>query len=232
MIKIRRSEERGYANHGWLESRHSFSFANYYDPENMGFRSLRVINEDWIGPQGGFGTHPHRDMEIITYVVSGQLEHHDSMGNGSVLRSGDVQRMTAGSGVQHSEVNPSADESLHLLQIWIVPQELGLAPGYEETNLSDDDKRGRLSPVVTGGDEGGMLIHQDVSLLASVLVPGEPVVRDLASGRHAWVQVVRGSVTVNGAELGAGDAVAVSEEKSLTIAAISGEAEVLVFDLA
>ena len=232
MIRVRTSQERGHANHGWLDSRHSFSFGGYYDPENMGFRSLRVINEDWIAPRGGFGTHPHRDMEIVTYVVSGQLEHRDSTGNGSVLRSGDVQRMTAGRGIEHSEVNPSAEETLHLLQIWIEPQETGLEPGYEETHISKDQKRGRLVPVVSGADEEGMKIHQDASLLASVLTPGEPVVRSLDSERHAWVQVIRGAVTVNGTELEAGDAAAISDESALRLEAIGEEAEVLVFDLA
>ncbi len=236
MIEIRRSEERGHASHGWLESKHSFSFANYHDPENMGFRALRVINEDWIDPTMGFGTHPHSDMEIVTYVVSGALGHRDSMGNGSVLRAGDVQRMTAGRGIRHSEVNPSHDETLHLLQIWILPEKTGLDPSYEERNVSCEEKSGRLAVMVSGSDEGGMTIHQDVTLLAGVLKGGQSVERRLESGRHAWVQVVGGALSVNGERLEAGDAAAISEERVVQIEGLDAEtdggSEVLLFDLA
>jgi len=231
MMRVRRSNERGRANHGWLDSRHTFSFADYYDPENMGFRALRVINEDRVRAGAGFGTHSHRDMEIVSYVLSGSLAHKDSMGNGSVLRAGDVQRMTAGTGVHHSEMNPSPDEPVHFLQIWILPERRGLEPGYEETHVSDDGKRGRLRLVASGTPTDGALeIHQDVDLYATILEPGGGAKLDLREGRHAWVHVVRGDVSVNGIDLHEGDGAAISEERAVEMKA-NRESELLVFDL-
>jgi redox-sensitive bicupin YhaK (pirin superfamily) len=231
MIQIRRSKERGKADLGWLDSRHTFSFGEYYDPEHMGFRNLRVINEDRVRPGAGFGTHGHRDMEIVSYVLSGSLAHKDSMGNGSVLTEGDVQRMTAGTGVQHSEMNPSLDDPAHFLQIWIVPEREGLEPGYEETNFSTDDKRGHLRLIASGSsDNGAIKIHQDVDIYATVLDPGRSASLALRPGRHAWVQVIRGEVSVNGQELATGDAAALSEERAVELTAKS-DAEILLFDL-
>ncbi len=232
MIQIRRSDERGQADHGWLDSRHTFSFAEYHDPDHMGFRSLRVINEDRVRPGAGFGTHSHRDMEIVSYVLSGSLAHKDNTGNGSVLTPGDVQRMTAGTGVQHSEMNPSLEDPVHFLQIWIVPERQGLEPGYEEANLSDDDKRGRLRLIGSGKANDGVLkIHQDVDLYATVLEPGQSVRLDLRPGRHAWAQVIRGDVSLNGRDLHEGDGAAVSEETTVELTART-ETEFLIFDLA
>ncbi len=232
MIQIRRSDERGQADHGWLDSRHTFSFAEYHDPDHIGFRSLRVINEDRVRPGAGFGTHSHRDMEIVTYVLSGSLAHKDSMGNGSVLTPGDVQRMTAGTGVQHSEMNPSLEDPVHFLQIWIEPERQGLEPGYEEANLSDDDKRGRLRLIGSGKANDGVLkIHQDVDLYATVLEPGQSVRLDLRPGRHAWAQVIRGDLSLNGRDLHEGDGAAVSEETTVELTART-ETEFLIFDLA
>ena len=232
MIQIRRSDERGQADHGWLDSRHTFSFAEYHDPDHIGFRSLRVINEDRVRPGAGFGTHSHRDMEIVTYVLSGSLAHKDSMGNGSVLTPGHVQRMTAGTGVQHSEMNPSLEDPVHFLQIWIVPERQGLEPGYEEANLSDDDKRDRLRLIGSGkANDGALKIHQDVDLYATVLEPGQSVRLDLRPGRHAWAQVIRGDVSLNGRDLHEGDGAAVSEETTVELTART-ETEVLLFDLA
>jgi redox-sensitive bicupin YhaK (pirin superfamily) len=231
MIRIRRSDDRGKADFGWLDSRHTFSFGEYYDPEHMGFRSLRVINEDRVRPGAGFGTHGHRDMEIVSYVLSGNLAHKDSMGNGSVLTAGDVQRMTAGTGVRHSEMNPSLVEPVHFLQIWIAPERTGLAPSYEEANYSDDEKRGELRLIASGkSDNGALKIHQDVDVYATVLEPGEEARLDLAPGRHAWVQVLRGQASLNGHDLGAGDGAALSEERTIALAA-NTETEILVFDL-
>lgn len=232
MIKLRRSAERGHANHGWLDTRHTFSFAQYHDPQQMGFRDLRVINEDWVEPGRGFGTHPHENMEILTYVLEGAVEHRDSLGTGSVIRPGDVQRMTAGTGVTHSEQNPSDDEPLHLMQIWILPEQSGLEPGYEQKAFSADEKRGRLRLVASrDGREGSLTIHQDVDLYVGLLAPGDEVQLDLRAGRHAWVQVARGSLQLGDELLEAGDGAAVSE---LDVLALRGreEAEVLVFDLA
>lgn len=232
MIQIRRSEERGHVQHGWLEARHSFSFGEYHDPEHMGFRSLRVINEDRVQPDNGFGTHPHRNMEIITYVLAGSLAHRDSMGNESVLGPGDIQRMSAGSGVRHSEMNPSPDEPVHLLQIWIEPEVTGLEPSYEEMHMGVEDKRGRLAPVVApDGSNGALRIHQDAHLYATVLESGEEVAHTLAAGRHAWIQVVEGTLQVNGQELRGGDAAAVSDEDKIVLTARS-RVEALLFDLA
>lgn len=232
MVQIRRSDERGKADFGWLESRHTFSFGEYMDPDHMGFRNLRVINEDRVRPGAGFGTHGHRDMEILSFVLSGSLAHKDSMGNGSVLTEGDVQRMTAGTGVQHSEMNPSLEEPVHFLQIWILPERHGLEPGYEEANFADDDKRGGLRLVASGNaNNGAVKIHQDVDLYATVLEPGEKTRLDLRPGRHAWIQMLRGNAALNGQELDVGDGAALSDESALVLTART-DTEVLVFDLA
>ncbi len=232
MITLRPAGERGHADHGWLDTWHTFSFAGYRDPRHMGFRSLRVINDDVVAAGAGFGTHPHDNMEIVTYVLEGALEHKDSLGTGSVLRPGDVQRMSAGTGVTHSEFNHSADEPLRLLQIWIRPAERGIAPGYEEKTFTEADKRGRLRLIVApDGREGSLRIHQDVAVYASILEAGESVTHALAPGRHAWVQVASGSVTLGGVRLGQGDGAAVSDEAELVFAA-TVRAEFLVFDLA
>lgn len=231
MIRIRRSDARGRADFGWLDSRHTFSFGGYHDPEHMGFRHLRVINEDRVRPGAGFGTHGHKDMEIVSYVVSGSLAHEDSMGNGSVLTAGDVQRMTAGTGVQHSEMNPSLDAPVHFLQIWIVPERKGLEPSYQEANFSEEDKRGGLRLIASGNAGDGVLeIHQDVEVYATVLESGREASLDLRPGRHAWVQVVRGGVSLNGRELAAGDGAALSEVRAVSLAA-RNETEILLFDL-
>lgn len=232
MLTLRRSAERGHANHGWLDSFHTFSFANYYDPSHMGFGALRVINDDRIAAGRGFGTHGHRDMEIITYVLDGAIAHKDSMGSGSTIQPGNVQRMSAGRGVMHSEFNPRADKETHMLQIWIEPNVTGIAPEYEEKAFTDVQKRGRLQALVSGdGIDGSMTIHQDVRLYAGLFDGDESATLELAPGRRAWVHVARGSLTVNGVALAAGDAVAISDE---TRVALSGgdNAEVLVFDLA
>jgi len=233
MITIRRSEERGGGRHGWLDTRHTFSFADYHDPRHMGFRSLRVINEDRVESAAGFPTHPHRDMEILTYVLEGALEHRDSMGNGSVIRPGDVQRMSAGTGVTHSERNPSKTDPVHLLQIWILPERQGLPPGYEQKAFPESEKRGRLRLVASrDGRDGSVTIHQDVDLYAAILARGETVRHALRPGRHAWVQVAAGEVTLNGEWLEAGDGAAVSDEQTIEIASEERGAEVLLFDLA
>ncbi|MDQ3906898.1 MAG: pirin family protein, partial [Acidobacteriota bacterium] len=220
MIYVRKSSERGHFDHGWLNTYHTFSFDQYYDPRFMGFRSLRVINEDTVAPGRGFPTHGHRDMEIITYILEGALAHRDSMGNGSTIRPGDVQRMSAGTGVRHSEANPSDAERVHLLQIWIVPAEQGIAPSYEQTSFTEDERRGRLKLVASpDGREGSVTIHQDASLYASLLGESHTVEHELADGRGAWVQVARGAVEVNGQRLEQGDGAAASEEERLTITA-------------
>jgi redox-sensitive bicupin YhaK (pirin superfamily) len=232
MMQIRTAAERGHADHGWLDTHHTFSFADYYDPKHMGFRSLRVINDDRVSAGRGFGTHPHRDMEIISYVLEGAMEHKDSMGNGSVIRPGDVQRMTAGTGVTHSEKNASAAEAVHFLQIWIVPDTQRLTPGYEQTHFSVDDKRGRLRLVASrDGRDGSVTVHQDVALYAGVFEAGERARHEIAAGRHVWVHVARGRAKVNGATLSAGDGAALSDESGVDVEGIAG-AEVLVFDLA
>jgi redox-sensitive bicupin YhaK (pirin superfamily) len=231
MIRIRPSRERGRFNHGWLDTRHTFSFAEYTDPKHMGFRSLRVINEDIVKAGKGFGTHPHRDMEIITYVLEGSVQHKDSMGNGSVIRPGDVQRMSAGTGVTHSEFNPSDQEDLHLLQIWILPETRGIKPDYEQKMFKKEDKLNRLRLVASGRPkEGAVKVHQDVDLYAAVLEKGAQVSHTLNDGRHAWLQVARGSVSLNGHTLGPGDGAALSDERSLSVTA-EKEAEVLLFDM-
>lgn len=230
MINIRKSNERGHANHGWLDSHHSFSFASYYDPKHMGFRSLRVINDDRVSPGRGFGSHPHRDMEILTYVLSGALAHKDSMGNVETLRANELQRISAGTGIVHSEYNASSSEPVHFLQIWIEPGKAGLTPSYEQVTLNEDEKRGKL--LLVAAPEGGKLkIHQDARVLVGAASPGEPLNYDLAQGRSAWVHVVHGNATVNGKEVSEGDAAAVTGETALSIDAQSA-AEVLVFDLA
>lgn len=232
MIKIRKAEERGHFNHGWLDTYHTFSFDNYYDPEHMGFGHLRVINEDRVKPGAGFATHGHRDMEIITYVLEGALEHKDSMGNGSVIHPGDVQRMSAGTGVTHSESNPSRDEPLHLMQIWILPERKGLTPGYEQKYFAPEEKRGRLRLVASrDGQEGSVTIHQDARVFAGALAPGEEILHTLSASRRAWIQVVRGRLRLNGNLLEQGDGAAVADEKSLRITG-EDEGEALLFDLA
>lgn len=231
MIKIRRSEERGHANHGWLDTRFTFSFSSYHDPEHMGFRSLRVINEDFIDAGQGFGAHPHSDMEIVSYVVSGKLAHKDSGGNSGTLERGHIQAMSAGTGVVHSEFNGSSTDKVHLLQIWIVPAERGVEPRYADAVFPDDEKRGRLRRIVSpDGADGSLPIHQDATIYASLLEAGSEVSHSLEAGRHAWVQVVDGSVDVNGERLTAGDGAAVSDESELTIRATDA-AELLLFDL-
>jgi len=231
MITVRKSNERGYADHGWLQSFHSFSFADYYDPAHMGFGPLRVINEDRVAPGSGFGTHGHRDMEIISYVLDGELAHKDSMGNGSVIRPGDVQRMSAGSGVRHSEYNHAKDRTTHFLQIWIEPNVTGIAPGYEEKRFSDADKQGRLRLIASpDGADGSVRIHQDARLYAARLAGGESLAADLPAGRLGYLHLVRGALTVNGVRLDGGDAAKMREETRLDIRA-EGEAEVLLFDL-
>ncbi|HVS75238.1 MAG TPA: pirin family protein [Candidatus Acidoferrales bacterium] len=232
MMHIRRSRERGHFDHGWLDTYHTFSFGDYHDPKYVEFRALRVLNEDVVSPDKGFPAHPHRDMEIVTYVLEGALRHRDSMGNGSVIRPGDVQRMSAGTGVTHSEHNASKSEPVHLLQIWIYPERNGLAPGYEQKAFSDAEKRGRLRLVASpDGREGSVTIHQDAELYATLLAAGETVRQEGKPGRHAWVQVARGSVKLNGQELSAGDGAALSGEKTILLTGVR-DAEVLLFDLA
>lgn len=231
MIKVRKSNERGHANYGWLDTYHSFSFSSYYDPQHMGFRSLRVINEDFIEPGQGFPTHGHQDMEIITYVLKGELSHKDSMGNGTTILPNEVQRMTAGTGVLHSEYSSPSDVT-HLLQIWIRPEAKGLTPGYEQTAFSPEEKQGRLRIVASrAGSDGSVRINQDVSLYASILADGDEVTHELAAGRHAWLQLIRGTVTVNGVRLEPGDGAAVSEEPRVSIRSESADSEFLLFDL-
>ncbi len=232
MLAIRRSQERGHANHGWLDTHYTFSFSDYYDPEHVHFRTLRVINDDRVAGGGGFPMHPHRDMEIVTYVLEGGLEHRDSMGNGSVIRPGDVQRMSAGTGVTHSESNASKTEPVHLLQIWMFPERKGIEPSYEQKMFSEADKRGRLRLVASpDGRDGSVTIHQDNEMYATVLRKEETVRHELKPERHAWVQVARGSVKLNGQELAEGDGAAISEEKAIELTGVK-DAEVLLFDLA
>lgn len=232
MISVRKASDRGLTNIDWLKSRHTFSFGEYYDPKEQGFSDLRVINEDWVAPGAGFPTHSHRDMEIITYVVGGAVQHKDSMGNGSIIRPGDVQRMSAGTGVTHSEYNPSKAEELHLLQIWILPDRRGHQPGYEQKAIGDAEKRGRLRLIASpDGRDGSVSIHQDARLYAAIVEGGKPIAATLTSGRHGYLQVVKGAVTVNGVALEAGDGARIAEESALEIAARE-ESEVLLFDLA
>jgi len=231
MISVRRSDERGHANHGWLDSRHSFSFADYHDPAHMGFGPLRVINDDRVAPGQGFGTHGHRDMEIISYVLEGALEHKDSMGNGSVITYGDVQRMSAGTGVLHSEFNPSGDVPVHFLQIWIEPARRGIAPSYQQARFEPADKRGRLRLVASpDGAEGSVTLQQDARVYAGLFDGAEEGTLAIGEGRRVYVHVALGELTVNGASLAAGDALRLTGETDLRLSAGRG-AEVLVFDL-
>jgi quercetin 2,3-dioxygenase len=232
MITVRKSQERGGGDHGWLNTRHTFSFDTYYDPRHMHFRALRVINEDIIQPGAGFPTHPHRDMEIITYVMEGALQHQDSLGNGSIIRPGDGQRMSAGKGIQHSEANASKTEPVHLLQIWILPERKAIEPGYEQKAFAEEEKHGRLRLIATReGTHGAVTVHQDVSLYVCLLDSQQKVEHALAPGRHAWLQVARGSVELNGTLLGHGDGAAVTGEQKLAIIGADKQSEILLFDL-
>jgi redox-sensitive bicupin YhaK (pirin superfamily) len=232
MINIRKSDERGRANHGWLDTHFTFSFADYFDPEHVQFRTLRVMNDDRIAGGGGFPMHPHRDMEIVTYVLEGKLEHRDSMGNGSVIKPGDIQYMSAGTGVTHSEFNASKTEPVHLYQIWMFPEKKGLKPVYDQKNFSKAEKRGRLRVVASpDGRDGSVKIRQDNEVYAAVLGAGESVRHELKPERHAYVQVTRGSVKLNGQKLTEGDGAAISTEKSVELTGVK-DAEVLLFDLA
>jgi redox-sensitive bicupin YhaK (pirin superfamily) len=232
MMTIRPADERGHARHGWLDSRHTFSFADYHDPKHMGFRGLRVINEDRVEPGQGFGTHRHNDMEIVSYVLEGALQHRDSLGTGSVIRPGDVQRMSAGTGVAHSEFNASQSEPVHFLQIWLIPAQRGLAPGYEQKTFDRAAKDGRLRLVASpDGRDGSLTIHTDATLHVGLFDRGQSAELPLSPGRHAWVHVARGAVRVNGRELKAGDGAALSDEAAVRIEGVDG-GEVLVFDLA
>jgi len=231
MITLRKSSDRGQADHGWLHSQHSFSFADYYDPQEMGWGPLRVINEDRVEPGQGFGTHGHRDMEIISYVLSGELQHKDSMGNGTVIRRGDVQRMSAGTGVQHSEFNPSPRTPVHFLQIWIEPAARGMAPSYEQKYFAPEDKLGQLRLLASqDGREGSVTVHRDADLYVSLLAPGEQVTHSLADDRKAYLHLVRGAVRVNGVQLETGDGAKIEAEQKLLIAA-DADSEMLLFDL-
>jgi len=232
MLTIRRAEERGGADHGWLDTKHTFSFAEYYDERHMGFRALRVINEDKVQPGRGFGTHPHRDMEIISWVLHGALAHQDSMGNGSTIRPGDAQRMSAGTGVLHSEFNASKSELVHFLQIWILPDRPGHAPGYEQKTLGEPERQGRLALLASpDGADGSLTIHADARVYAGLFGQGESGEVELARGRHAWVHVARGEVKVNGELLRHGDGAALSDEGLVRVEGVQ-RGEVLVFDLA
>jgi redox-sensitive bicupin YhaK (pirin superfamily) len=232
MITVRAADERGRTLLDWLDSRHTFSFGDYYDPAQLGFRSLRVINDDRVAPGAGFGTHGHRDMEILTYVLDGALEHRDSLGTGSVIRRGDLQRMSAGTGIRHSEFNPSPSEQVHFLQIWLLPERTGLRPGYEQRHISEADKRGRLRLIAArDGRDGAVTIHQDVELYAALLDAGQAVTHRVSDGRGVWVQVAAGRVTLNGRRLGTGDGAAVSGEPVVELAGTE-PAEVLLFDIA
>ena len=231
MIRIRKAADRGHFNHGWLDTYHTFSFADYYDPAHMGFRSLRVINDDRVQPGQGFGMHGHRDMEIVTYVLEGALEHRDSMGNGSIIRAGELQRMSAGTGVRHSEFNPSNKDWVHLYQIWLLPDQNGLKPSYEELAMNNQEP-GRFRLVASpDGGEGGLTIHQDARLYLASLLPGQEASHDMERGRAAWLQVLKGSVNLQGNPLSAGDGVAITDENAIAVQA-AGPSEVLLFDLA
>ncbi len=243
MLTVRRAEDRGHEDHGWLDTRHTFSFADYYDPKHMGFRTLRVINEDRVQPGRGFGTHAHRDMEIVSYVLDGALEHKDSMGTGSVIRPGDVQRMSAGTGVLHSEFNASKTDNVHFLQIWIVPAKAGIAPSYEQKTFSREERRGRLRLIASPeGQDESVTIHSDASILAAVLERGDRVEHMVRPGRHVWIHVARGRVKANGIELKGGDGASGSDQGTISIEGLdagqpdealpsAAGSEVLVFDL-
>jgi hypothetical protein len=231
MMKIRPASERGHANHGWLDSHHTFSFADYHDPAHMGFRTLRVVNDDRVAAGQGFGTHPHRDMEILSYVLEGALEHKDSMGTGSVIVPGDVQRMSAGTGVRHSEYNASKTDPVHFLQIWLLPSKPGIAPGYEQKTFSAADKRGRLRLVASpDGRDGSVTVHTDALVYAGLFDQGQGGEVAVPAGRHAWVHMARGKARVNGQSLGEGDSAGLSDEKLVRIEGVA-DAEILVFDL-
>jgi quercetin 2,3-dioxygenase len=232
MIRVRTAGERGHFDHGWLNTYHTFSFGDYYDPAHLGFRSLRVINDDRVQPGQGFGMHGHRDMEIVTYVLDGALQHKDSLGNGSIIRAGELQRMTAGTGVRHSEFNPSDKEAVHLYQIWLLPERKGLKPSYEELALGEDQKRGQFRLVASpNGADGSMTIHQDARLYLASLLPGQAVAHSIESGRAAWIQVLRGNVNSLGNDLSAGDGVAITDENTVAVRAVA-LSDVLLFDLA
>jgi redox-sensitive bicupin YhaK (pirin superfamily) len=240
MMQLRPTRERGRANYGWLDTRHTFSFANYHDPRYMGFRHLRVLNDDRVAPGAGFPPHPHRDMEIVSYVVEGALEHRDSMGHGSVIRAGDVQRMSAGSGVLHSEYNASQDDPLRFLQIWILPNERGLEPGYEQIHVSDEERKGKLRLIASPtGQDGSVVIHQDARLYTSMLSAGDELLHTIAPDRHVWLQVIDGRLNANGIDIKAGDGLAMSQESQVILGvprdsdkARSKTAHILLFDLA
>jgi redox-sensitive bicupin YhaK (pirin superfamily) len=232
MIELRKAEDRGHADHGWLDTYHTFSFGSYRDPQHRGFRSLRVMNEDFVQAGQGFGTHPHHDMEIVTYVLEGALEHKDSMGNGEVLRPGEFQRMSAGTGITHSEFNPSDKEPVHLYQIWLLPERTGIEPSYEQKRFDDGGMTNQLRLVASPNAEHGSLkIHQDAHIYLAKLDDGRQVTHELAANRHAWLQVLRGEVSLNDVPLKTSDGAAVSDESSLTIQAASN-AEIMLFDLA
>ena len=232
MIRVRKAGERGHFDHGWLDTYHTFSFGDYYDPAHLGFRSLRVINDDRVHPGQGFGMHGHRDMEIVTYVLDGALQRKDSLGNGSTIRAGELQRMTAGTGVRHSEFNPSDKEAVHLYQIWLLPERKGLKPSYEELALGEAQKRGRFRLVASpDGADGSMTIHQDARLYLASLLPGQAVEHGIEQGRAAWLQILRGSLRFLGNDLAAGDGVAITDENRVAVQA-TAPSEVLLFDLA
>ncbi|VXD14026.1 putative Quercetin 2,3-dioxygenase [Planktothrix serta PCC 8927] len=232
MITVRKSQERGHIKIDWLESYHSFSFGNYYDPQYQGWRSLRVINEDWVQPGKGFPTHPHRDMEIITYILQGSLEHKDSLGTGSIIQRGEVQRMSAGTGIRHSEFNPSTTEAVHLLQIWLIPDTEGLSPNYEQQSFNLLEHPGQLQLIASSHDvDQAVKIHQDVNLYAALLQAGDRISYSLPPQRYAWVQVAKGEVILNDISLTVGDGVAIAQEPEITLTA-SSDAEILLFDLA
>lgn len=231
MMAVRKSEDRGHADHGWLKTYHTFSFASYFDPEHTQFRALRVINEDWIQGGQGFGTHPHENMEIITYIIEGELEHKDSMGTGSVIRPGELQRMTAGTGVTHSEFNPSP-ETTHLLQIWILPEKINLQPSYEQRDFAGKRIPNELVLLASrSGRDGSLTVHQDVEILGALLDDGQPLEYAAQADRHLWIQLVKGRLSVNGIDLEAGDGAALSDEKTVTFLA-ADSSEFLIFDLA
>jgi redox-sensitive bicupin YhaK (pirin superfamily) len=231
MINVRKAQDRGHADHGWLNTYHTFSFSTYQDPNHMRFRSLRVMNEDVVAPGQGFGTHPHNDMEIVTYVLEGALEHKDSMGNGEVLRPGEFQRMSAGTGITHSEFNPSASEPVHLYQIWLFPERKGITPGYEQKRFSETERHNKLQLVASrDSEDGSLLIHQDARIYLSQIDAQQEITYRLAAGRYAWLQVLRGTVSLNGIQLDTSDGAAVSNETSLMIRA-NADAEIMLFDL-
>ncbi len=231
MIRIRKAEERGHANHGWLDTNYTFSFSAYYDPAHVHFRALRVMNEDVIAPGKGFGTHPHQDMEIVTFVLEGALEHKDSMGNGEVLRAGEFQRMSAGTGITHSEFNPSPSEPVHLYQIWLLPGSKGIEPSYEQKRFPGEEKQNRLQLVASpDAADGSLLIQQDARVYLATLDAGTKITKALDAGRHVWLQVLRGSLSLNGSDLQTSDGAAVSKEETLEISA-TNDAEILLFDL-